>query len=217
MPNMGGMSQVSKPILGLLLSAVVLFAAVMVVFRSSSSPGSSPNSGVYQSAISRAHQAVSTSNAANARLGAPVSTTPAPAPRHTSVARPAKSAQLSGHATVTASTKPASTASAQTQAAEVEAAITEHKVVGLLFYNPAATDDVATKAELAAAATKPGVLKLAVPVSEISSFKAITDTVPVSSSPTLIVIDRGGSASTITGFADRFEIAQRLNDALSAK
>ncbi len=85
-------------------------------------------------------------------------------------------------------TKP--TASAARQVAEVETALTQHKVIGLLFYNPAAADDQADKTELAAAATKPGVVKVAVPVTDVAKFTMLTNTVPVSGSPTLILIDR---------------------------
>jgi hypothetical protein len=38
--------------------------------------------------------------------------------------------------------------------------------------------------------------------------------VPVQVSPTLVLIDKARQASTIVGFADRFEIAQRVADAL---
>jgi hypothetical protein len=206
------MNSVSKPLLGVLLAAVALFAGVFVFFKGhSASTGGTPNSGVYQSAIGQAKQAVKTSNAANAALGAPVSTTPVKAPSHPAAAKttgwaPAHTAQH-----VAPAPKPAPTAQAQGQVNQVEDAVSDHKVVGLLFYNPAATDDQAVKGELAAAATRPGVVKVAVPVSAISKFTMLTNTVPVTSSPTLILIDRGGNASTITGFADRFEIAQRLN------
>jgi hypothetical protein len=54
-------------------------------------------------------------------------------------------------------------------------------------------------------------------VTDVAQFTMLTDSVPVSSSPTLVMIDRSGSASTINGFADRFEIAQRLNALASAK
>src|SRR5947209_3892515 len=129
---MGVMNSVSKPLLGVLLAAVALFASVFVFFKGhSASTGGTPNAPVYQSAINQAKHAVKTSDAANG--------------------------------------------------------------------------------ELAAAATHSVVVKVAVPVSAISSFTMLTNTVPVSTSPTLILIDRDGNASTITGFADRFEIAQRLN------
>jgi hypothetical protein len=207
------MNSVSKPLLGVLLAAVALFAGVFVFFKgNSASNGGSPNSGVYQSAIGQAKQAVKTSNGANARLGAPVSTTPVKAPSHPAAAKATATTSVPAHkAHVAQASKPAPAAQAQSQVNQVEDAVADHRVVGLLFYNPAAADDQAVKGELAAAATRPGVVKVAVPVSAISKFTMLTNTVPVSSSPTLILIDRGGNASTITGFADRFEIAQRLN------
>jgi hypothetical protein len=211
------MSNVSKPILGLLLSAVVLFAMVMVVFKPHSSTAPNQGAGAYQSAINQAHQAVKTSNGANARLGAPVSTTPASRPAHPAAAHASSAARAAKPAKHVAAAKPAPAGAARAHVAEVERAISQHKVVGLLFYNPSAPDDAAVKAELAAAATRRGVVKMAVPVNEVSNFPMITNTVPVTGTPTLVVIDRGGSASTIGGFADRFEIAQRLNDALSGK
>ena len=60
-------------------------------------------------------------------------------------------------------------------------------------------------------------LGLAVPLIELSQYAVVTTQVPVSSSPTLVLIDRTQHASTIVGFADRFEIAQRVDDALAAK
>jgi hypothetical protein len=205
------MTSVPKPLLGVLLAAVALFAGVMVFFKGNSSGASgTSNSGVYQSAINQAHQAVKTSNAANARIGAPTATTRAAAPSHTAKASPTShtthTVKPAGRVTAT---KPA--AGAKSAVAQVETALNQHKVVGLLFYNPAASDDLAVKSELAASATRPGVVKVAVPVTDVAKFTMLTDSVPVSSSPTLVLIDRSGSASTIGGFADRFEIAQRLN------
>jgi hypothetical protein len=211
------MSNVSKPILGLLLSAVVLFAMVMVVFKPHGSSGAARGPGAYQSAINQAHQAVKTSNAANARLGAPVSTTASPAAAHAVAGHSSSAVPAGKPAKHIAVSKAAAADAAHGQVAELERAIAQHKVVGLLFYNPKASDDAAVKTELAKAAAKPGVVKMAVPVTAVSSFPMITNTVPVSGTPTLVLIDRDGSASTIGGFADRFEIAQRLNDALSAK
>jgi hypothetical protein len=209
------MTSVSKPLLGVLLAAVALFAGVMVFFKGNhSSTGGTPTS-VAQSAIDQAHQAVKTSDAANARLGAPVATTPATAPSHaaksTHASRTTHAVTPAGHV---AATKPAP--GSKSPVAEVETALTHHKVVGLLFYNPSATDDVAVKSELAAASTRTGIVKVAVPIADVAQFTMLNNSVPVSSSPTLVMIDRGGSASTISGFADRFEIAQRLN-ALAGK
>ena len=46
---------------------------------------------------------------------------------------------------------------------------------------------------------------------------ASTQQIPVSSSPTLLIVDRTRSATELVGFADRFEIAQRVADALAVK
>jgi hypothetical protein len=209
------MTSVSKPLLGVLLATVALFAGVMVFFKGHNSAGSTPTS-VAQSAVSQAKQAVKTSDAANARIGAPVSTTPAAAPSHAAKAsHPASTTHAVKPAGHVAAVKPA--AGAKSAVTRVDAALAQHKVVGLLFYNPSASDDLAVKAELAAAATRAGVVKVAVPVTDVAQFTMLTDSVPVSSSPTLVMIDRSGSASTINGFADRFEIAQRLNALASAK
>ena len=94
----------------------------------------------------------------------------------------------------------------------------EHKALVLLFYNPAAADDQAVKQELAAVATHRGkVVKLTIPLSELASYTAVTDQVPVNFSPTLVVIAPSGQAAEIVGFSDKFEIAQRVADALAAK
>src|SRR5947209_19675589 len=75
------MGTLPKPLIGLLLGTVAFFAIWMVALKphSSASGGSQGGVGQYQSAINKAHQAVATSNQANAKLGAPTATTAAPA------------------------------------------------------------------------------------------------------------------------------------------
>jgi hypothetical protein len=97
----------------------------------------------------------------------------------------------------------------------VSRALAEHKVLALLFYNPAAADDQAVRQELAAVPARgPTVFKLAVPLNELTRYSVVTSQVPVNVAPTLVLIDRRRQASTIVGFADRFEIEQRVLDAL---
>ena len=92
------------------------------------------------------------------------------------------------------------------------------KVLALLFYNPSAADDQAVRQELAAVPSHGGrVFKLAIPLAELSSYAQVTNQVPVNISPTLVIIDRARNAQEIAGFADSFEITQRLQDALSAR
>jgi hypothetical protein len=214
---------------------------------SSSAGGSSQGVGAYQSAINQAHQAVKISGAANARLGAPTSTgrapaSPTPAKATTSPAKPAAvtaaKPAAKAAATKSAAAKPAATnaivakhtqakhavskpavkpVSTAQQVSEISNAIAAHKVVAVLFYNPAAADDEAMAKELAGAPTHSGeVVKLAVPVSQLTSFGLITQQIPVVTAPTLVLIDAARQATEITGYADSLEISQRVDDALAA-
>ena len=91
-------------------------------------------------------------------------------------------------------------------------------MLALLFYNPTAADDQAVRHELGSVPVHSGrVVKLAVPLGELSRYTVVTNQVPVNQSPTLVLIDPAKQASTIVGFADQFEIAQRVLDALAVK
>jgi hypothetical protein len=100
----------------------------------------------------------------------------------------------------------------------VQRALHAHKALALLFYNPGAADDQAVKKELAAVPAHSGrVVKLTIPLTELASYTVVTQQVPVNVSPTLVVIGRNGQAGEIVGFSDKFEIAQRVSDALAGK
>jgi hypothetical protein len=99
----------------------------------------------------------------------------------------------------------------------IRTALDDKRLVALLFYNPAASDDLAVKRELAQIPTAPGrVLKVALPITQLGTYASLTSQVPVNQSPTLLLIDPAHQATTIVGFADSFEIAQRIRDALAA-
>ena len=228
------MASLPKPLIGLLLGTVAFFAIWMVALKPSSSNGGSQGGvGQYQSAIDQAHQAVTTSNQANAKLGAPTATTSATKPTATTSATkpttttPAKTSASKAAAKPVTKVKasPASkpttqsaSAAATNAANKVETAIRAGKVVAVLFYNDAAADDRAMKSELAAIPTHKGeVVKVAVPVSQLIKFSALTQQVDVDTAPELVLIDKARQASTLVGYADGVEIAQRIDDALAAK
>jgi hypothetical protein len=101
---------------------------------------------------------------------------------------------------------------------KVTAALRARKALALLFYNPAAADDVAVKDELRAVPSHGGrVVKLAVPIKDLSRYPVITTQVPVSESPTLVLIDRRRQATTLVGFAGGFEITHRVDRVLTVK
>ena len=221
------MGTLPKPLIGLLLGTVAFFAIWMVALKphSSSSGGSQGGVGQYQGAIDKAHQAVTTSNQANAKLGAPTSTTSATTPTATTPAAttqattaPAKPVtKAKATPTTKPTTKPSSDASTNAPQT-VASAIRAGKVVAILFYNDAAPDDRAVKTELAAIPTHGGqVVKVAVPVSQLIQFSSLTQTVDVNTAPELVLIDHARQASTLVGYADGVEIAQRIDDALAAK
>jgi hypothetical protein len=100
----------------------------------------------------------------------------------------------------------------------VDKALSAHKVLALLFYNPAAPDDQAVKRELGTIPTSAGrVVKLAVPITEVANYPVVTNQVQIQTSPTLVIVDKKAQAFTLVGFADTFEIAHRVGDALSVR
>jgi hypothetical protein len=223
----------SRSLIALLVGTVAFFALWMIALKPGGSSGggtsTSQGLGAYQSAINKAHQAVQTSNASNAASGndgTATSSTPSNATASSGGSAPtAKTRSSSAAHGATKSSKPVATGKAATHSpaalarlSTVQHAIAAHKVVAMLFYNPLAADDQAVKQELAAVPThRGGVVKLTIPLSEASNFTAVTQQVPVNFSPTLMLIAPGGEAGEIVGFSDRFEIAQRVVDALASK
>ncbi|MGI8863758.1 MAG: hypothetical protein ACR2JH_05055 [Solirubrobacteraceae bacterium] len=218
------MDHVSRPLIALLVGTVAFFALWLVALKpSSSGGGSSP--GVYASPIAKAHQAVAVSAAASVAHGDTVVPSARPSAASAAVHTPATATQpaISTLAPPTAPAKavprvrPARPPAAMRRASSVAQAIQAHKTLALLFYNAAGADDRAVRQELAAVPAHGGkVLRLAVPLNELARYAAVTNQVTVNASPTLIVIDGAHHASTIVGFADRFEIAQLVADALAA-
>ena len=213
----------SRSLIALLIGTVVFFALWTFVLKgnSSSAGGSSKRGGLgqYQSDISAARHAVGVSNASNAASGNENATSSGGASAtHTSTttAKPSTTSASS-----TKSNPPVTHVKVQRQTAAitlstVQAAVTRHKVVALLFYNPAAADDQAVKHELASVPAHRGaVVKLTVPLSEAASFTAVTQQVPLNFSPTLVLISTKDEASEIVGYTDPFEIDQRVLDALT--
>jgi hypothetical protein len=223
------MARLPKPLIGLLLGTVAFFAVWLVALKpsASSTSGSPTGLGQYQSAINQAHQAVKTSNAANAKLGAPTATVKAAPARPATHAHAAKPA--SAHTTAAAKPAPvhvqksAAVAkpvapSVATELSTLRNALAAHRVVAVLFYNPASADDQAMKQELAAVPAHHGeVVTLAVPVSELTQFAAITAQIPVVTAPTLILIDPARHATSMTGYSSQLELDQRVADALAVK
>jgi hypothetical protein len=231
------MQHVSRPLIGLLVGTVAFFAVWLVAFKPSSSTsaaGGTSGLGRFQPAINAARGVAATTQAGAARATTGNSGTPAANSTPTTASATVAPSTKSAPSTITTprtTTTPAATSTARTPSVRVSSsvpaarvrlntvqrALKAHKVIALLFYNPAAADDVAVKQEMRAIPTHRGaVVKLSVPLGELSRYAAVTNQVQVQFSPTLVLIDRHANATTIVGFTDTFEIANRLDDTLAA-
>jgi hypothetical protein len=203
------MNQVSRPLVIALVAVGGLFAVWMVALRphssngGSTSPQASPPTPAAHAVVQPQPQArgsVRTHNQPNTHTRPQV-------PSASASASPAHPAARSRLVTTTPTSR----------LAAVQQALARGKVLALLFYNPAAADDVAVKQELASIPASGGrVFKLEVPLAEVSSYAQLTNQIPVNLSPTLVIVDRSRQAREIVGFADSFEISARLSTALRA-
>lgn len=236
----------SRGLIALLVATVLVGALYMLEFKpGGSNPATGgPTQGIsgYAADVNAAHQAVAISAGDNARSGADPSTSPAAdqtggpaastgpaaqqhktaaaAAHRRAAAKPTRAARdhVARHVRHARSVKPTRHATPADRLSTVDAAMRSHKAVALLFYNSSASDDQATEQELAEVPTRGHrVVKLAIPLTEIANYTAVTDQVPVNFSPTLVLIAPNGQADEIAGFATAFEISQRVDEALALR
>lgn len=227
-----------------MLAVTALFFALWTVALKHTLTGSGgggktgPSVPALQSAINKARGLQSVVNSAAAKAGgaptpsaptsaakAPTTTQSAPAattPKSQSAPsnKPAPASAAASGAAVPKSSAAAApslpqSASRPTGLALVAQALQDHKVLALLVYNPAAADDRAVNSELRSIPTHGGkVVKLTVAAGQLGGYSSLLNEVPVNFSPTLVLIDRNRQANEIAGFADSYEIAQRVDAAL---
>ncbi|MGA2320000.1 MAG: hypothetical protein ABSG95_04565 [Solirubrobacteraceae bacterium] len=97
----------------------------------------------------------------------------------------------------------------------VERQLKQGKVVTVLFWNPQGADDVAVRHELDAADRALGG-KVAVHealASQVGSFGAMTQAIPVDETPTILIVNVQGQETALTGFTDAFSIEQAIEEA----
>lgn len=203
------MATLPRPLLALLAAVLVFFAAWTLVLKPHSSTGSSAST-----AVPAPRAVVVKPTAHPAAAGASAT---ARKPSHAAAAASAKPAAAHRRPSAAAHVAPAPQ-TAQARATAVLKALSTGKVLALLFYNPQGADDNAMRQELSAVPTASGkVVDVAVPIQELSRYSEVTDQVPVTGSPTLIVIDRRHHATTLVGFADQLEVNQRVAAAVAAR
>jgi hypothetical protein len=102
----------------------------------------------------------------------------------------------------------------------VARALNDGKVVVLFFYEPAASDDQATRAAVRAVRAGAGsfagtrVRLFQDTVSRISDYRRVVGSLGISHSPAMVIIDRNRKAELLQGFVDSGTIQQTVRDAL---
>lgn len=103
--------------------------------------------------------------------------------------------------------------------ATVESELQHGKVVALLFFNPKGSVDAAVRRELRRAGDSSHG-KLAVHLAsakQVGTFGSFTRTVQVYSTPTILLINKAGVTSSLTGLTDAFSIEQAIREVKTAK
>jgi hypothetical protein len=102
---------------------------------------------------------------------------------------------------------------------DVARALNQHKVVVLFFYEPAASDDQATRAAVRAArsAANPAAGRAVAVfqdvVARISDYRRVVGSLGISQSPAMVVVDRNRKAQLLQGYLDSGTIRQTVRDA----
>ena len=127
--------------------------------------------------------------------------------------RPATAHKVASSGASTPST--ASAKSLPPMQATVEAELKQGKIVAVLFWNSKAPVDQAVQRELQAVGRTLGG-KLAVHdarAGQVGSFGSITRDVQVLQTPTILIVNKHGQATSLTGLTDGFAIEQAIDEA----
>lgn len=170
-------------------------------------------------AVAKAHATVAASEQTGGKSGAgATAASPAVAtPGHPAGSAPPASATSATGTTAGAGAKAAAGAQAPAavdRAARVERDLVAGKIVLIYIWNPRASDEQAVHRQLQTLNLRHGQVSLyyATP-GQVASFGAITTGVSVAETPTLLIINPHGVASTISGFTDNGSIEQAIDDA----
>jgi hypothetical protein len=97
---------------------------------------------------------------------------------------------------------------------DVARALNSGKIVVLFFYEPAASDDQATRAAIRAVRSAGSSVALFQDtVSRISDYRRVVGTLGISQSPAMVVVDRNRNAQLFQGYLDSGTIRQTVRDA----
>jgi pyruvate/2-oxoglutarate dehydrogenase complex dihydrolipoamide acyltransferase (E2) component len=174
-------------------------------------PAAEPNSTSLTERPAQAAEAVGNANAASAGHEAAANGAPASAAPATQAPAPAAAADKAPAA------KPAKTSSARTDrgADAVLRDLDAGRTVVLLFWDRRAPDDRSARHAVARVDRRGGKVGVHVaPIRDLGRYGRITQSVPVTQSPTVLVIGRDKKAETITGLTVAEEIDDKVRTVL---
>jgi hypothetical protein len=178
---------VSRPLLLVLVGAVLAVAAWLVTSSRTADPaGSNP---------------------------APVTRHAAPkaaAPKHTAEA--AKGAAVAGAKPAQLARAERAAAAERGVPAKVTRVIDSGRTAVLFFFQPGAADDGATAAAVRGLHGQRGVRVFAVPIGDVADYRAVVSGAGVSQAPAVVIANKRG-ATLVEGYVDRETLVQRLADA----
>jgi hypothetical protein len=96
----------------------------------------------------------------------------------------------------------------------VKRALDAHKVVVVFFWNKRGVEDRSVKASIDSLPHRKRVAVFTDGVRHLSRYTRITAAATVSSTPSLVVVDRKGEAEVVNGYLDRQTIRQYIQNAL---
>jgi hypothetical protein len=95
----------------------------------------------------------------------------------------------------------------------VKRALDAHKVVAILFWNRHGVDDRSVKASLDSLPHSSRVATFSDRVKNISRYTRITAAANVSTTPSLVIVNRNGQAEVVSGYIDRETLEQYIRNA----
>ncbi len=190
--------------------------------------GSASSLGAYGHAVEQARGAVGTSKhnaheleSKSAQASSPATpssssssssssttTSPAAAPTHAKSAAPSTSAQTAPKS----SSKGTVRAVVAVRQHVVEAQLAQGKTVLIFFWNPKGADDRAVNREIGKLPHQERIAVDRARANAVTTFGTITRGVQVYGTPTLLVVNKKGQVTTLTGLQSTFTIAEAIRE-----
>jgi hypothetical protein len=178
---------ISRPLLVVLVGALVLLAATTAVRALGSAGGEAPPAS--QTATS----------------GSPGGGSAPPGPSRSKPRRPVRTS---------AANEAKKAAKAEDPQARVLRAIAAHKVVVLFFGQYRSADDQATRRAVRAVGREAqGVAVFTASINDVADYARVVGTLGIQQSPSTVVIDQSGRARLVQGFLDAGSLRQLVADA----